>query len=333
MKAILMTAPGGVNVLQTSEIPKPALNHPNSVLVKIHAAGVNPIDTKVRASNMYYPDKLPSILGCDAAGVVESVGASVSRFKPGDEVYYFNNGLGYEPGNYAEYAVVRDDYLALKPKNISMLEAAALPLALITAWEALIDRGDLKEGHTVLIHAGAGGVGHIAVQLAEYFDAFVATTVSSPEKAAYVKSLGAELAINYTEEDFVAQAMEWTDGMGVKLVFDTVGGETFCKSFAATRVYGRVVTLLSTACEVRSINIARLRNLSIGYVQMTAPLYLDLHPARLAQTRILERGAKLVEEGRLKVRISMALPLEEAAQAHRLIEAGHTTGKIVLRVV
>lgn len=333
MKVILMNAPGGPEVLTATEIPLPVLTSPSSVLVKLHAAGVNPLDAKIRKLNMYYPDKLPSILGCDGAGVVEAVGDSVTRVKPGDEVFFFNNGLGYGPGTYAEYTVVQEDYLALKPKNLSMLEAAALPLALITAWEALVDRGDLKEGQTALIHAGAGGVGHIAIQLAHYFNAFVATTVSSEEKATFVKSLGAELAIDYTQDDFVEAIMDWTDGKGVKLVLDTVGGETFCKSFSAVRPYGRIVTLLSTPCEMKHINSARLRNLIIGYVQMTAPLYLDLHPARLAQTRILERGAKLFEEGVLKVRIGMALPLEEAAQAHRLIEAGHTTGKIVLRIV
>ena len=117
---------------------------------------------------MYYPDKLPSILGCDGAGVVEAIGSSVTRVRPGDEVFFFNNGLGGAPGTYAEYTVVQEDYLALKPKNITMLEAAGIPLALITAWEALLDRGNLQKGEAALIHAGAGGVGHIAIQLAHY---------------------------------------------------------------------------------------------------------------------------------------------------------------------
>lgn len=332
MRAILMNVPGASGVLTATEVPLPALTGPSDVLVKLHAAGVNPIDTKVRKANMYYPDQLPSILGCDGAGVVEAVGDSVTRVSVGDEVFFFNNGLGGAPGNYAEYVVVHEDYLALKPRNLSMVEAAAVPLALITAWEALIKRGDLKEGRSALIHAGAGGVGHIAIQLARYLKARVATTISNEEKANFVQSLGAELSIDYRRHDFVDTALEWTDGKGVSLTMDTVGGETFCKSFSATRLYGRVISLLSTACEAKQINTARLRNLSIGYVQMTAPLYFGLHPARVLQTGILEQGSKLFEQGVLKVHVSRILPLSEAAEAHRLIEAGHTLGKIVLKI-
>ena len=120
---------------------------------------------------MYFPGQLPSVLGCDGAGVVEAVGSSVTRVRPGDEVFFFNNGLGGAPGTYAEYNIVQEDYVALKPKNLSMQEAAGIPLALITAWEALLERGNLQKGQSVLIHAGAGGVGHIAIQLARHFSA------------------------------------------------------------------------------------------------------------------------------------------------------------------
>jgi NADPH2:quinone reductase len=332
MRAVLMNTPGDPDVLKIADIPKPKIVDPSGVLVKLHAAGVNPIDAKVRKLNMYYPDKLPLILGCDGAGVVEAIGSSVMRVRPGDEVFFFNNGLGGAPGTYAEYTVVQEDYLALKPKNITMLEAAGIPLALITAWEALLDRGNLQKGQSTLIHAGAGGVGHIAIQLAHYFDARVAATVSNPEKAEFVQSLGAELAINYRQQDFAEAVLNWTNGQGVGLTMDTVGGETFCRSFAATQLYGRVVTLLSTSCDVKALNVARLRNLIIGYVQMTAPLYFGLHSGRVAQTRILERGAKLLEQKLLKVHVDHTLPLEQAAEAHRLIEAGHTTGKIILQI-
>jgi NADPH2:quinone reductase len=175
-------------------------------------------------------------------------------------------------------------------------------------------------------------VGHIAIQLARHFSNKVATTVSGPKKVEFVQSLGAELAINYIRQNFVEAIMDWTNGRGVDLVFDTVGGETFCKSFAATRLYGRVVTLLSTSCDSRDTNTARLRNLMVGYVMMPAPLLFGLHPARVKQTRILECGADLFEKGLLKVYISHVLPLENAADAHRLIESGHTTGKIVLQI-
>jgi NADPH2:quinone reductase len=332
MRAVLMNAPGEPDVLVAADVPVPTLTTPYDVLVKLHAAGVNPIDTKVRKLNMYYPNKLPSILGCDGAGVVEAVGGSVTRVRTGDEVFFFNNGLGGAPGTYAEYTVVPEDYLVSKPGNLTMLEAAGIPLALITAWEALVNRGDLRDGQSTLIHAGAGGVGHIAIQLARYFNARIATTISNSRKAEFVQSLGAELAIDYNKHDFVEAALNWTDGLGVRLVLDTIGGETFCKSFAATRLYGRVVTLLSTTCDTQHINTARLRNLCIGYVQMAAPLYFNLHAPRILQTRILERGAKLFEQGILKAHIGLALPLEKAAEAHGLIEAGHTTGKIVLQI-
>lgn len=332
MRAVLMNAPGEPDVLVAADVPVPTLTTPYDVLVKLHAAGVNPIDTKVRKLNMYYPNKLPSILGCDGAGVVEAVGGSVTRVRTGDEVFFFNNGLGGAPGTYAEYTVVQEDYLASKPGNLTMLEAAGIPLALITAWEALVNRGDLRDGQSTLIHAGAGGVGHIAIQLARYFNARIATTISNSRKAEFVQSLGAELAIDYNKHDFVEAALNWTDGLGVRLVLDTIGGETFCKSFAATRLYGRVVTLLSTTCDTQHINTARLRNLCIGYVQMAAPLYFNLHAPRILQTRILTRGAKLFEQSILKAHIGLALPLEKAAEAHRLIEGGHTTGKIVLQI-
>lgn len=332
MKAVLMNATGEPDVLKLKEVPEPGLYGPSDVLVRLRAAGVNPVDTKVRRSHMYYPGNLPAVLGCDGAGIVEQVGPTVTRFKPGDEVFFFNNGLGGPPGCYAQYTVVSEDFLARKPRNLSMAEAAALPLAFITAWEALVERAQLHRDQTVLIHAGAGGVGHLAIQLARHLGAYVATTVSNDEKAGFVRSLGAELAINYRERDFVDAALEWTDELGVKVVLDTVGGGTFCRSFPATRVYGRVVTILSTACEIEAINVARLRNLTIAYVQMPTPLYLGLHAARARQTRMLEQACKLAEAGEIRPAVSRLLPLEGAAEAHRLLEDGHVTAKVVLDI-
>ena len=331
MKAMLMSAPGGPDVLQPADIPTPKVG-PNDLLVRLHAAGVNPVDTKVRKLNMFYPNDLPSVLGCDGAGTVEAVGSGVRRFKPGDDVYFFNNGLGSGPGNYAEYTLVREEYAARKPAKLSMVEAAAVPLVLITAWEALVDRVGLKEGETVLVHAGAGGVGHIAVQLARHLGARVATTVSGGDKAQFVESLGAERAIDYKTQDFVEQTLAWTGGKGADVVFDTIGGPAFCQSFGAVRVYGRLATLLSTACELPQINKARLRNIIIGLEQMTMPLLFGNHELRCAQTRILERGIHLFDEGKLKVEVSKVFPLKDAAAAHRLIEEGHTIGKVVLQI-
>lgn len=327
-----MTAPGGLDVLKLVDIAQPALSSPHQLLVRVRAAAVNPLDTKIRKLHFYYPDNLPVVLGCDGAGVVEKVGVAVTRFRPGDEVYFFSNGLGLEPGTYAEYTVVHEAYAAHKPKGLSMVEAAAIPLALITAWEALMDRAALKPGDKVLIHGGAGGVGHLAVQLARHSGAQVAATVSSKEKAEFVARLGAELTIDYREKDFVDEVLQWTGGRGADVILDTVGGATFCKSFKAVRLYGRIATILSTVCELADINVARLRNINIGFVQMTAPSYLGDAEARRAQTRILESGAPLFEQGKLKVSLSAVLPLQDASTAHRMVEEGHTSGKIVLQI-
>lgn len=327
MRAVLMTAAGEPGVMQLADVPVPEIPSSLHIRVKLHAAGVNPVDTKLRKGGV---PNLPAILGCDGAGVVESVGSAVTRFKPGDEVFFFNGGIGGEPGNYAEYTVIHEDYAAAKPRGLSMNEAAALPLVWITAWESLLDRVQLKAGETVLIHAAAGGVGHVAVQLAKHLGAKVVVTVSGADKAAFARQLGADLVIDYKTEDFVAAALAWTEGQGVDVVFDTVGGETFCRSFAAASVYGRVVTLLQSACEAGDLKIARSRNQSIHYELMLTPMQLGMHKARIRQREMLEAATGLIEAGRLKVTLSRVLPLDQAVEAHRLIEEGHMSGKLVL---
>ncbi len=330
MKAILATAPGSAEVLQLRDIPKPELSTPHHLRVKLAAAGVNPVDTKLRAKPAYYPDKLPAILGCDGAGIVEAVGSAVARFKVGDAVFFCNGGLGDEPGNYAEYTTLHEDHCAAKPATISLQDSAALPLVFITAWEALMDRAHLQAGQTVLIHAAAGGVGHVALQLARHFGARVAVTVSDDKKAGIARSLGAEKIINYRTQDFVQETLTWTDGRGADVVFDTVGGETFLHSLNAARVGGKVASLLSTPLALADTQQARLRNLSLCYELMLTPQVMHLHDERARQREILEQGAALVDAGKLAVHVSHRLPLEHAAEAHRMIEAGGMIGKIVL---
>lgn len=295
MKAILMTAAGGVDVLQLADIPLPELPSPNHIRVKLAAAGINPLDTKLRKNPLYYPNDLPCVLGCDGAGKVDAVGENVQRFKPGDEVYFFNGGLGKEQGNYAEYTVVHQDFAAFTPRHITPEEAAALPLALISAWESLLDRGCLQEGNTALIHGAAGGVGHLAVQLAKQAGATVLATVGSPEKAAWVTSLGADRVFVYRDVDFATAVLDWTHGRGVDIVFDTVGGDTFCRSFACTRVYGRIVSLLQWNCTAEQMKLARTRNLALISELMLTPTVLGMHEERVHQRRILEEGARLIE--------------------------------------
>jgi len=332
MQAVVMSRTGGPEVLEVQSLPVPELPSPRHLRVRLYAAGINPVDTKLRANGTYYPDKLPTILGCDGAGVVEAVGDKATRFQSGDKVYFCSGGIGGEPGNYATYNTVHEDYAARMPANLDFSAAAAVPLVLITAWEALYDRAQLKPAERVLIHAAAGGVGHVAVQLARHTLARVAATVGDVDKAAFVRALGAERIIEYKKEGFVQAALDWTGGAGVDLTFDTVGGETFCKSFAATRVYGQVVTLLQTACDADAIKTARTRNQGIHYELMLSPMFLGLHAARVHQREILEEGAGLIEQGKLKVQVSEVLPLAQVAEAHRRIGGGHTTGKIVLRI-
>lgn len=330
MHAILMSAAGTADVLQLREIPLPQLPSARHIRVKLAAAGINPLDTKLRSNPAYFPDRLPAILGCDGAGVVEAVGSDVSRFKAGDTVYFCNGGIGDEPGCYAEYTTVHEDYVAAKPAKLGMKESAALPLVLLTAWEALQERARLEAGQTILIHAGAGGVGHIAVQLARHFGARVAVTVSDEHKAAIAKDLGAEKIIYYRRQDFVQETMAWTDGKGADVVFDTVGGDTFLRSLNAVRYGGKLVSLLSTPLSLADSQTARLRNLSLCYELMLTPQLMKLHDERVRQRRILEQGAQLADTGKLIILVSKTLPLSDAAAAHRLIEQGGISGKIVL---
>lgn len=330
MKAILVTAAGDAGVLQRCDIAKPGLPSAHHLRVKLAAAGVNPVDAKLRAKPVYHPDKLPAIPGCDGAGIVEEIGSAVTRFKVGDAVYFCNGGIGDEPGNYAEYTTLHEDYCAAKPANLPLQDSAALPLVLLTAWESLIERANLQAGQTLLIHAAAGGVGHVALQLAHHLGARIAVTVGDDKKAGLVRGLGAEKIINYREQDFVQETLNWTDGRGVDVIFDTVGGETYLRSLNAARIGGKVVSILATPLATADVQLARLRNLSLCFELMLTPQVLNLHDERVRQRKILEQGAKLVETGELGVLVSHRLRLEQAGEAHRLIEQGGMVGKIVL---
>jgi NADPH2:quinone reductase len=330
MQAIHMTAAGAPeDVLQTVDIPEPDITAPDQIKVQLKAAGINPVDTKLRSRGVFFPDALPAILGCDGAGIITAVGADVTRFQPGDAVWFCHGGLGDAPGNYAEYTVLPESGAELKPASLDFTEAAALPLVLITAWEALFDRAHLQQGQTVLIHAGAGGVGHVAIQLAKSVGARVATTVSTAEKADFVRSLGADRAILYTGEDVQTAVMEWTGKRGVDVVLDTVGGNTFRDSLELAGVYGQVVTLLDPGNDV-SWGTARNKNLGIHFTLMLTPMLQDLPEARRHQCEILNHCSRLVTDRKLQVQIAEVLPLAEAARAHAIIEAGHVQGKIVL---
>ncbi|MBD1853470.1 zinc-binding dehydrogenase [Leptolyngbya sp. FACHB-711] len=329
MKAILMTSPGSPEVLQVHDVPPPQIRQARELLIRLKAAGINPIDTKLRQRGTFYPEQMPAILGCDGAGVVEAVGSGVQQFRVGDEVYFCNGGLGGHPGNYAEFAIVDERFAALKPSSIGFTEAAAAPLVLITAWEALYDRARLEAGRKVLIHAGAGGVGHVAIQLAKLAGATVCTTVSTPEKAKFVRQLGADHVIFYRETDPIEAVLNWTNGEGVDLAFDTIGGQVLSQSFAQTAVYGDVVTILAPDSQT-DWKTARDRNLRVSYELMLTPMLRGMTQAQQDQAKILRQCAHLIDQKDLMIYLNRTFPLAEAAAAHRLLEMGSLMGKLVL---
>jgi len=334
MRAIVMSESGSPEVLKPADLARPEITEANQLLIRVMAAGVNPIDDKLRENGLYFSDGLPAVPGCDGAGIVEAIGDDVTQFQIGEHVYYCYGGLGQRSagnsiGNYAEYAVVDEAYVALKPVGLGFDQAAAAPLVLITAWEALFDRARIHTGQKVFIHAGAGGVGHVAIQLAKIAGCEVATTVSSKENAALVCELGADLAINYKKEDVSKTLLEWTEGAGVNVALDTVGGSAFHQLIPAMAHYSDLVTLLQVPDDVDWKSL-RLKNVRVSQELMLSPMVCDLKEGAEHHADILEQCAQLFDENRLSVFVSEVLPLEDAARAHRMIAEGGITGKLVL---
>ena len=330
MQAILMTQVGGPEVLVLQDIDEPEITEPTQLKIKLYAAGINPVDTKLRKAGLFYDEALPAVLGCDGAGEIVSVGHSVSEFTPGDKVWFCHGGLGKEQGNYAEYNVIDQRWVCAMPKTVSYVQAAAAPLVLITAWGALYDRGGLQGGQTVLIHAGAGGVGHVAIQLAKLKGARVVATVSSEEKADFVRSLGADEVINYKQQGFANEVNRLTEGKGADLVFDTVGAEVFKASIEATAHFGRIVTLLDPG----EINLAeaRMRNLLIGFELMLTPMLREIPKQRDRHMHILKQCAELIDQEDLKICVTHQFNMPDIQKAHQLLEQGHMQAKSVLLV-
>ncbi|MBK5942961.1 zinc-binding dehydrogenase [Halorhodospira halophila] len=329
MHCIQMTAVGDPDVLQPAQVPTPEPG-PGQVRVRLAAAGINPVDAKVRANGLFNPDaQPPAILGCDGAGTIDAVGPGVEQLAPGQRVLFMNGGIGLEPGNYAEYTVLDARFVTPTPDAVDDVHAAAMPLVALTAWEALFDRVALQKGERVLIHAGAGGVGHVAIQLARQAGARVITTVSDPAKAEIVRELGAEAVIHYRDDDFVDAVEHWTAGEGVDVVLDTVGGEVCTRSLHALATYGRLVTILALP-EDLDLHHARVHNLTLVQELMLSPMVLGRDDLRIHQTGILAECAQRMAAGSLQVRVQETFPMAEAAAAHRRLEAGGLTGKLVL---
>lgn len=317
MKAAVLTAFGGVNGFEIQEVPKPKPK-PHQVLVRVHATSVNPVDYQTRRGDYQNLVKLPAILGVDISGVIEAVGESVTTFKVGDEVYYSPQLFG-ESGSYAEYHVADEQLVAHKPVNLSHLEAACFPLAAGTAWDCLVTRGQLQVGESVLIHAGAGGVGSFAIQLAKAIGAYVFTTCSFNNHD-LVKKLGADYAIDYKSEDYVEVIQRVTNDKGVDLLLDTIGGETIQRSPQVVRPYGRLVSIVDIATP-QSLLEAWAKNLTVHFV---------ITPQYRAKLDSLKH---LIERNQLHPVIDSVVPWTQVAQAHQRLEQGGTKGKVVLQVV
>ena len=329
MKAQLITQFGDPSVFELSEMAKPSIK-PGHVLIKVYATSVNPVDCKIRSGALtaISPD-FPAILHGDFAGIIEAVASDVTNFKVKDEVYGCAGGLKGSGGALAEFMLADASLIALKPKSLSMLEAAALPLVSITAWEALFKKARLAHKNSVLIHGGLGGVGHIAVQLAKWCGATVYATVRKNEDCPIVKSMGADEVINVNEEEVAAYVTRLTNNKGFDVVFDTVGGSNLDKSFIATAINGSVVT--TTSRSTHDLTPMHIHALSLHVVFMLIPLLENQD--RQAHGKILAEIAKIVDAGQLKPLVDPhQFTLETVQDAHALLESGKARGKVVISV-
>ncbi len=329
MRAVLMTAVGGPEVLKLADVAEPEITGPHDARVQLRAAGINPVDYKLRAGGTI-GGSLPAVLGWDGAGVVDDVGPAVTRVRPGDEVYFCDGGFGPTPGTYQEAKIVDERYLARKPARLSFVEAAAAPLVTITAWEAVQVRARVTSGQFALVQAGAGGVGHMSVQIARLAGARVATTVTPGRKTELASSLGAELCIDYTREDVGAKLRSWTGADGADVVHDTVGGRTVTACFSLVRPYGDLVSNVESRWEDEAITAMHNRNLRVSFTWMPAPSVFGWPEHRERQRAILDQAAAQFDAGDQRVEVGATFPLERAADAHRALEAGQVIGKVVL---
>ena len=307
---------GGLDLFEERDVEKPYPG-PGEVLVRVVAAGTNPVDAKFRAAGDSIGLEAPIVLGADISGVVEEVGAGVTDLEPGDEAYYTPEVFG--PGSngaYAEYHAAKADIVAKKPASLSHEEAAAVPLAGGTAYEAIVRRLAVRVGETILIHGGAGGVGSFAIQIAKAAGARVLATASSDNQE-ILKDLGADVTIDYERQDATEVALEDSGGDGVDAVLDAVGGGTIVNSIPATRSFGRLATILGAQGDLTP------------HYQKNQTLYgvfLTRERARL------EELGTLIERGMIRPLVAEVLPLEEVGKAHERLDSGHGRGKVILRV-
>ena len=308
MKAVVIHSYGGRDTLISEEVPVPEIAK-DEVLIKVRAAGVNPVDWKVRAGYMkeMLPYEFPLILGWDVSGTVEKTGSEVTRLNAGDNVY----GLAdiSRNGAYAEFIAMKADHVALKPESLDHVHAASVPLAALTAWQAIFSAADLSAGQKILIHAAAGGVGCFAVQLAKWKGAYILGTASARNRD-FLLGLGADEVIDYTETQFEDVAVD------VDVVLDAMGGETRERSWKTLRRGGVLVSILGPPDE----------NKAAEFGVRSAGVFVQPDAEQLTAI------AELIDNGLIKTVVTEVLPMADAARAHEMSETEHVRGKIVLEV-
>lgn len=327
MHAVVVNRFGPPEVFTLSEVPTPTPG-PGQVLIRVAASSVNPLDYKIRSGLLpALAPAFPAVLHGDVAGVIEACGPNVTAFKPGDRVYACAGGIVGQGGALAEFMLADASLVAPAPRTLSLIQAGVLPLVAITAWEALVDRARIEPGQHVLIHGGAGGVGHIAVQLAKLRGAFVYTTVSSDEKAAAVRELGVDVVINYRTTPVADYVKTYTDGRGFDVVLDTAGDTALTASFAAIKTGGTVVTI--AARSTQDLSPLHAKGATLHVVLMLLPMLTGRNRAHHGE--ILRAIADLVDAGRLRpVLHHRSYSFLEVAEAHATLERGSVIGKIAL---
>ncbi|NQZ23996.1 MAG: zinc-dependent alcohol dehydrogenase family protein [Colwellia sp.] len=325
MKAMIIKEIGATDVFQLAEKAKPVAKS-GHLVVAVKATSVNPLDTMLRSIELPWSTNLPEILHGDVAGIVIEVGTNVSNFNIGDEVYGMAGGVNGVDGALAEYMLVDARLMAKKPKTLTMKQAAALPLVSITAYEALVEKMNVKAGDNVLIHGATGGVGHIAVQLAKILGANVTSTYS-PANKALAKTLGADNLVDYTSETVADYVTEYTGGVGFDKVFDTIAGDNIQKSFEAVKFNGHISTILPIE---DPLQIA-LKSLSFHSILMLIPLCHGINHE--SHGRILTEIAALVDAGKISPIIDQSdYSIWDVAKAHDHLASGKAVGKITLTV-
>lgn len=328
MKAMILNSYGDSDRFELAEVEQPQLKA-GHILVKIAASSVNTVDTMIRqmGEELPFSPPLPAILGMDFAGTVTALGEGVSDYSIGDEVYGCAGGLADLQGTLAEYIVADTRLVALKPKTLSMAEAAAIPLVGITAYEGL-SRAGISAGQKVLVHGGSGGVGHIALQLAKHFGADVCSTGGGDAQLALIERLGAS-AINYRTEAVFDYVEKYTDGKGFDLIFDSVGGANLSNSFKAAALNAQIATTVSLL--ELDLSPAHFKGLSIHVVFMLIPMFYNHKHEQHGQ--ILAELAKIADAGKLTpILDEEVFSLEQVGQAHDKLESGKSIGKVVINL-